>query len=318
MPLVQLPARSIVNMHELGRTDDENEDEPIYYRLSDEVQGEQLLINYCYGHPESSMIFFPSGSGSSLINHSKEPNAKMVWSDHPAHQRHWYTLTPEELLSQETLYIGLLIEIVALRDIVPGEEIFINYGSEYEEAWEKHVKQWEGMVAAGTLPNEWPTRALDLNEEYKGKVFKDKEQLKRESYPSNVMLKCFVQVSPDAKPEKVNGKTVREWAEPPTGAFDSDTLEDCIVETYEKTDDETSGLMPYNYTVTLLKDKQATLIQKVPHRAFVFVDKPGTSDQFVPNPFRHYISIPDDVFPQGPWRDLAGGKGTEPPSPQMN
>ena len=119
------------------------------------------------------------------------------------------------------------------------------------------------------------------------------------------MLKCFVQVAAGVGAEKIDGKQVREWAEPPSGVFDGDTLEDCIVKYYEQTEDGTSGLMPYNYTVSLLKDKEATLIKNVPHRAFVFVDKPGTSDQFVPNPFRHYISIPDEVFPEGPWRDLA-------------
>ena len=117
VPLVHLPASSIVNMHELGEEGGDNEDGPVYYRLSDEVQGQQLLLNYCYGHKDSSMIFFPSGSVSSLINHSKEPNAKMAWSSHPAHQRHWYDMAPKDLLAEEALHLGLLMEIVALRDM---------------------------------------------------------------------------------------------------------------------------------------------------------------------------------------------------------
>ncbi len=46
-----------------------------------------------------------------------------------------------------------------------------------------------------------------------------------------------------------------------------------------------------------------TLVKQVPHHAIVLVDKPGTGDQHTPFAFRHYIEIPDDVFPQGPWRN---------------
>lgn len=306
VPLVHLPAKSIVNMHELGLSEEESEEGPVYFRLSDEVQGQQLLLNYCYGHPQSSMLFFPAGSVSSLINHSKEPNSKMVWSNHPAHQRHWYDLEPKELLAEESLHLGLLMEIVAVSDIDEGEEITIDYGIEWSEAWEAHVKQWEEMVAAGEISKDWPLRALDLNEEYREKIFKNPEELVEEPYPGNVMLKCFIQVSGATSTEKIDGKLVREWADPPNGVFDSDNLEDCVVTEYELLEDGgVPGFMPYNYTVLLAKEHQVSIVKNVPQHAFVFIDKPGTGDHFVKNPFRHYIAVPDDIFPQGPWRDLA-------------
>jgi len=47
--------------------------------------------------------------------------------------------TPEVL--KDTLEkIGLSFEYVALRDIEEGEEIFMDYGEEWEDAWEQHVK----------------------------------------------------------------------------------------------------------------------------------------------------------------------------------
>lgn len=228
----------------------------------------------------------------------------MGWSSHPAHQSHWYDLQPKELLTDEALHLGLLMEIVAIRDIEEGEEITIDYGTEWSEAWDQYVQDWETRLSSGEISKEWPIRAVDLNEEYRGKVYSNVQDLKETPYPSNVMLKCFMEVAAGMSPEKVNGKPVREWAEPTHGVFDSDTLEDCFVIDYAKVEDGTSGPMPFNYTVTLGKDNQATVIKSVPHRAFVFVDKPGTGDQFVKEPFRHYIAIPDDVFPQGPWRDL--------------
>lgn len=304
MPLVQLPSKSIVDMHELGETEEDGEEGSSYYRLSDEVQGKQLMLNYCYGHPESSMLFFPSGSVSALINHSIKPNSKLQWSNHPAHQRQWYNYAPKDLLAQDTLYIGLHIEIVALRDIKEGEEITIDYGPEWVQAWDEHVKQWKKKLDNGEISKEWPIRAVDLNEEYQGKTFKSPKELDKDPYPSNVMLKCFMQVNAGMSPEKIDGRPVREWAEPKNGIFDSDTLDDCVVIDYEKAD-SSSGTMPFNYTVSLARESGAsTLVKNVPHRAFVFVDKPGTGDQFTSEAFRHYIGIPDEIFPEGPWRDL--------------
>jgi hypothetical protein len=38
---------------------------------------------------------------------------------------------------------GLASDVVALRDIQPGEEAFIDYGSEWEEAWKTHFESVE-------------------------------------------------------------------------------------------------------------------------------------------------------------------------------
>lgn len=250
------------------------------------------------------MMFFPAGSVTSLINHSRKPNAKMMWSNHPAHQRHWFNLPPEQLLSQETLYLGLMMEIVALRDIKEGEEITIDYGEEWQAAWDEYVEEWNDLVAKGEISKQWPLMAIDLNEQFKSKVFKTPEELSKDPYPSNIMLKCFLQVQKGASTEKIDGAIVREWAKPANGYFDSDMLEDCVVKSrVQVEDDGSAGFMPYNYTISLPRDPAGGLIKNVPHRAFVFLDKPGTGDQFVQFPFRHYIAIPDDVFPEGPWRD---------------
>jgi len=36
-----------------------------------------------------------------------------------------------------------MLEFVASRDIQPGEEVFIDYGEEWQNAWDEHVKKWE-------------------------------------------------------------------------------------------------------------------------------------------------------------------------------
>lgn len=108
-------------MHPLYRTEQGE-----WVREDDEVIGQQLLINYCYGHPTSSMVFYPTGGGAALINHSDKPNAKLVWSDHPSNQKEWFNLDPLELSSPDYAYLGLMLEVVAISDIKPGEEVFID------------------------------------------------------------------------------------------------------------------------------------------------------------------------------------------------
>jgi len=104
-------------MHPLYRGDNGE-----WGRESNEVTGMQLAVNYAYGHPSSSLLFYPTGGGAALINHSDKPNAEMVWSDHPSNQKDWFELDPMELVSPDNAYFGLMMEIVATKDIKEGEE----------------------------------------------------------------------------------------------------------------------------------------------------------------------------------------------------
>ncbi|MGK3740744.1 MAG: hypothetical protein ACI90V_007594 [Bacillariaceae sp.] len=125
VPLVHISDETILDMHQVESIDYKNnpdeEPESMFVRESDERIGIQLLMNYCFGHPESSMIFFPVGAVASYINHgsSKEKvNAKMVWSDHPNNHKDWLY---EELQPFNAMG-GLVLEIVATKDIKEGEE----------------------------------------------------------------------------------------------------------------------------------------------------------------------------------------------------
>jgi hypothetical protein len=35
---------------------------------------QQLLLNYCYGHPQSSILLFPYAPAVNFINHDRSPN----------------------------------------------------------------------------------------------------------------------------------------------------------------------------------------------------------------------------------------------------
>jgi hypothetical protein len=306
IPLIHIPDKAVMEMYELdvdgghrstsSSSSQQEEEEVIIHQ--------QLLLNYCYGHVESSILLCPAGPMVGLVNHadSKHANAKLVWSKHGRHQAHWFETDPKELLSPDYQYLGLLMELVATRDIKEGEEVFLDYGKEWQEAWDAHVKAWNSKVASGDIPKKWPIRALDLNEEYRttktnnNKPFKTVVELESDPYPVDVRVGCFLveHADDDADGSEEDPKT---WGGTMGDDVYTHQLFFCDI-----TNRETAE--PYNYTVTAGKTNARTF-KNVPHSAILFLDKEGTSDQFSPGTFRHAIGIPDDVFPKGPWRDLA-------------
>lgn len=317
VPLIQIASEHVLTMHELHKVVNpdalEGEESEYLAKSSDESIGNQLLLNYCFGHPESTLMFFPAGASTEFINHSKDKaNARMVWSSHANNHKHWFELTPSQLIEDGNRHLGLLMEIQALRDIEEGEEIFIDYGDEWQEAWDEHVAQWKNLVADGTLPKVWPVRALDINgaNQISPKHFLTKEEQKTFPYPTNLQMKCFLvlDMPSDGPSTTPSGDLVRDWAEPEEAnskpAIDTENLFDCNI--VERTEDS-SGDALWLYTIESEggDGEPTTIVRKVPHKAIVFVDAPQTSDQFLADGFRHYIGIPDDIFPQGPWRNAA-------------
>jgi hypothetical protein len=119
------------------------------YNKQGQRNGTQLLLNYCFGHRQSTMLLCPN-TNAVLINHcslrTKEcgplgPNAEYRWSSgwDPTSDA-WRYLPVDEITEQPVR--GLAFEIVATRDIYPGDEVFIDYGIEWEQAWTQHVANW--------------------------------------------------------------------------------------------------------------------------------------------------------------------------------
>jgi SET domain len=288
-PLTHFSGKAVLEMHELFQSADGN-----YQRATDKVIGQQLLLNYCFSHPESSLLFFPTGALVPLINHSDEPNAKIIWSSHSNHQKMWLTMTPQELMEEENMNIGLLIEIVATRDIAEGEEIFIDYGPAWKAAYQAHVADWQAKLASGSISAAWPLRAADLNQEHRDAVFRTVEEQKVQPYPENVELRAFLIVEDSKKDGSI--EQPKPWGETEDEtAFRHENL--FAVEVIAH-DDATN-----TYTVKWVSEEnENSYVEHVPHQAFVFVDKLGTGDQFAPAPFRHPIGFPDEIFPVD-WRD---------------
>ena len=111
---------------------------------NDDFIGRQLITNYCFGHDESSMLLCPQ-TNALLINHCstrydyggdcakynknddsslRGANAFIRWSDWDVDTKSWLNMTMDEIVNQvKRGKRGLSFEVVASRDIYPGDEV---------------------------------------------------------------------------------------------------------------------------------------------------------------------------------------------------
>lgn len=158
---------------------------PVTY--TEDVTGRQLLLNYAYGRPDSNVLVLPVGPGVGLINHPSRnaggANVRVRWSESPLSDRSVLDLNAFEVLELEKT--RLLVDYVALRDVEAGEELLMDYGPAWEEAWNEHVAGWippegsEGYVSAADYVREHGQRLLTTEEQ------------RENPYPENVITACF-------------------------------------------------------------------------------------------------------------------------------
>jgi len=300
--------------------------------IKKKIIGKQLFLNYCFGHDDSMLLLCPT-THAALINHKSlrqaekdeecndGPNAHYRWAD-DALTKEWLNLSLNELKGKTGR--GLTMDIIATRDIMPGEEIFIDYGMEWEKAWNEHVAKWKPKNTSSM-----PLQELihSMNREKNLRTVYD---LIGNPYPENITTVClYFEPSEDAEYEKydygyepediilmedlmeilggysINGEKydVKEeevfdhyfW---PCSVYEiSDNIEDPVVTVQifqlpaEKRTPWTEAGIP-RFVVNYPKDK------------VMFAETPYSGDQFRSNVFRHPIGMSDDVFPMK-WRDLA-------------
>ena len=308
------------------------------------INNQQLILNYCFGHPNSSLLFFPTGPGVNLINHAptkinqideesigdgnnskkndnnknnkkKAPpiaNVKLQWSSTTSN----YPTNPTQLSLEEikqnpqAVSSKLMMEYVATRDIQPKEEILLDYGHDWVQAWTKHEKSWEAP------PNAKAYSPSYVMEDVAGLLRTEKEQVDY-PYPSNLDISCFYQYS--IFHEKKNSgimssssssssTTTVKW-QMDRKTFEFKNLRPCNVMSREKVGDG-----HWIYTVQMknrpglpkkemIPNGELHVVTHIPRGAIRFTDRIHSTDQHLPNAFRHEIGIPDEIFPQH-WMDL--------------
>lgn len=250
---------------------------------------EALFVNYCFQLSGTSILAFPYGPGVNMINHSKKsPNVKVQWSKHPMHHSHWLTL-PMQQFWQMDYPGGLILDIVALRDIQPGEELFMDYGDEWQQAWDSHVQNWKPLHNSTEYVYE---TSMDLSQPFRTVL-----EQETNPYPSNLATVCHT------RNWERDDYTIMRWKQPVV-----DWPEGLIFCHILKREETASGEFLYQVSLNFSRhpdrpDEKRFIDTNVPQRAIRFVDKPYQSDLHLPNAFRHPIMLPSDLV-SSEWKDF--------------
>ena len=266
-----------------GETEDD------YQPLSTKV-GHQVLINYCYGHSDSSIRLCPYGSGVGYMNHNQTlANVMIRWAADGmvGHNSSILGITTDELVGSYE-YPCLAFEYIALRDIEQGEELFLDYGDAWETAWQEHTTNWAPELdwlhyGSATLWNSGGKAAEPL---------RTTDEQKQDPYPNNISLRCNSQLTSNATfPEDIP-LLVFHWETPEYGL-------DCTIIARQISGDDDY----FTYDALIATDDEEVLVQQIPRDGFRFFNLPYSTDMHLKKAFRHDIGIPDSIFPNL-WKDL--------------
>jgi SET domain len=343
---------------------DESSAAPTFIRILDRGVRQQLMVNYCYGHRDTTMLLCPYGTGVHYLNHapsSSSPvagnddddndnanteivtaNVAMRWArNFPIAHNHdlLYNLSLEQLEQPEYSKPLFSIDFVALRDMEPGEELFLNYGVDWQEAWDAHVQEWDASIETKLQEYRHYHPAAYWNQFFGDgdvdSVLRTTDEQQVDPYPSNIDLRCHFHLA------KGTSQTNYTWRSNEMG-FPCQILDRFVenntiwytadvevrstnlngVPTIDDDDDDldiqkgdtssSSSASKLSSGSTTARSRSSSLKTRVtrvlrtdlPRRAFRFFDKPGTTDIHLPGAFRHWIGIPDEMVPPQ-WKNLS-------------
>jgi len=282
--------------------------------------GTQLLMNYCLGHSESSLLLCPE-TNALLINHCSDrkkecgrdgPNVSYRWSTGwEPRSDEWRKMTVDEISQQSGR--GLSIEFVALRDIKPGDEVFMDYGAEWEEAWEKHLATWKPPAQDEALA-ETAKEANEQKEPLKLLVTGDLRKVSDHPY---LFTGCQYW-STDMDRDKVWYEKNPSWMD----LKDEEILHNYADDGLEYKGDYATHRDRYHWPCTVIRQEEngsytvrihqaewkssrpwhknglPRLLTNYPRESIHYFVKPYASDQHLPGVFRHPIGVRDEIFPE--------------------
>ena len=288
------------------------------------VQGQpyQLLLNYAFGHEDSDLLLLPYGPLTGYINHpppGRKANAMIRWHllDEGVHfglsrRQQYHHSELLELSADEVAHThgkGLMIDYVALGDIADGDEIFIDYGDSWHNAWDSHVRRWKAPNGATSYKSA-DRYCHETTHCYEENVRTIEEQ-KTNPYPDNLETVCYydndsTRIKVDEQKQIVYttwtiGEEQNYWPH--------ECLRPCrILKRYRSNiDDDENYAGEFLYTAEMLPFEGGAevctltggrhIATDVPWDAILIVDRPRTTDTFLDQAFRHEIGVPSDLYP---------------------
>ena len=200
----------------------------------------------------------------------------------------------------------MLLELVATRPIQKGEEIYLNYGKEWEDAWWKHDRGiWKPSNTHYT-----PSYVMDDAI----RMMRTEQEQKEHPYPDNLFTSCFYRYSDRSEEERATGQNSKKkdsitsfrW-HLTKGLYDLKNFRPCQV---LKRMEDNSGRSAYaarilnrpglDITEIIPKD-ELHVVTHIPRAAIQFSDKAYTTDQHLKYAFRHEIGLPEELIPSS-WK----------------
>ena len=260
-------------------------------------------------------------------NHNQtRANVQLQWADPKrmgTQQEHFFNQSVSVLQTvSQTMFA---FQLVATKPIRKGDEVFMDYGPEWEEAWQHHVQTWQPVPGANDYRS-----ADEINKAWKkGEMTMDPRNQECPLIPPNVQLLCHDFFSKksrwdsqhkknrslDEALESFNSHHRKQWfceiLNTTTGSIHGTTSTTKtnqeilytvrVWEPPQKRRDHNQKNNNNKISVST-KEKESQIWTHCPHQVFHVQDKPYTTDLFLPNAFRHDLRVPDAMFPMA-WRN---------------
>jgi hypothetical protein len=171
------------------------------------------------------------------------------------------------------------------------KEIFLDYGDEWEAAWQEHAAKFQGGD-----PNYVSARDWVLG--HPRSILRTALEQTAVPYADNMEMRCLNEI---ADQSLTSEQAEKLWTIDQSGVA-------CDV--VDRTVDE-DGQVFYQVEFAFTVMDEVTEIEHmlewrlsgwIVREAISFWDKPYSSDLFLEGVFRHPIGIPDEIFPDA-WRD---------------
>ena len=265
---------------------------------------QQLLLNYCYGHRKSSLLLCPT-SQAAMINHasSRKANVAIRWGRNDAGYKDYTSGSVEDLQVDdddfESYITKLMFEYVAIGDIQAGDELFLDYGLDWEDALNDHLAHGVSTVDSRHVSSN------QLNKNNISLAVSGDESMQYHGY--NCQIHPNVKVSQHAVVgwEEISSNRAIDpstWPVELTAWYkDNDFVSwyPCIV---KEADNE---MMMYNIEMIVKPLSERTIGRRylhLPRNRIRFVEPPYHSDQHLTWAFRKFIPVSDSIFPVR-WRE---------------
>ena len=292
--------------------------------LDDSMQ--RLIVNYCFGHMNSSLLFYPYTTTAMLVNHSSsKANSKLKLSSKI--DTSLLDKTPSEILDIK-FSLGVVFEIVATRDIERGEEILMDYGIDWQRAWDSHLEAWKPFVSEFD-PS---TRPL-TSEPWESTVEAILKQTPQQRRTTKIDTGCYY--DPDWSQPSISSSALNllealpwRWHKILSGSVGG--LYPCLL--LEQTDETYTALVFLDYDPKTREDfdesgnedvvgdseettkRRVQLVQGIPLEAIRSITQEWLDEypvdhikelkSRVPLPFRHFIGVDDSNVFLNIWQDL--------------